>query len=514
MKRAMLWLSLGALAGCATSSKTAAPATPPAEAHAQAAQPADGEPWREKAPAPGAAPELVVPKFVKQVLPNGLTVMVSEEHSLPLVGLAVATGAGTAADPKGKAGLAALTYDMLLQGAGPYDAVALDEQFAKLGGSAFAVTRPDGAMVGTRVLSSSAVEATRLLSQVVLKPRFEKAEFERQKGRRLATLALSVGSPEYLLNEALGQTLYGADHPYARPGSGTPESVEKLTLEDLRAFYKANLGPKDAVFIATGDVTLDQAVAWAKQAFGSWKAPAVRPPAPPDVPERPRQLVMVPKNGLGQTVIAVGRPAVRAQSEEVAPLELASTVFGGFFGSRLNMNLREAKGYSYGANAYLDARRGEGPVIATSAVRADVTGPSLKEFINELEGIKQRPIQPKELEAAREGLIRSLPGSFTTVGDLLESAAGLYWEEKPLDYYGRLVEDLKQATPAQVQAAAEKYFDPKGVDVVMVGDPQTVKSQVAPLDLGTLTVHEPPRPPKGVPQPQPPASRPEVGEAR
>jgi predicted Zn-dependent peptidase len=205
--------------------------------------------------------------------------------------------------------------------------------------------------------------------------------------------------------------------------------------------------------------------------------------------------VLVPKAELGQTLIVVGRPAIRARSEDVAPLELASTVFGGFFGSRLNMNLREAKGYSYGATAYLDARRGQGPLVASSAVRADVTGPALKEVLNELDGLKQRPISSKELEPAREGLIRSLPGSFTTVEDLLQTSAGLYWEEKPLDYYAKLVDELTAATPAQVQAAAEKYFDPKTLSVVMVGDPKTVQSQVGPLNLGELKVHPPPRPP-------------------
>ncbi len=487
MKRPLL-VSLLVLLGCAT-------ATPKPEASpAPEAKPVDREAWRTQ-PAPQKPSPLVVPKFERAVLPNGLTVLVSQERSLPLIALGVATGAGTAADPLGKAGLASLTYDMLLQGAGPYDAVALDEAFAQLGSSAFSSTQPDGAIVGVRVLSSNAEAAVNLLRTVVRSPRFDKAEFAREKRQRLASLTGALARPDYLLRLAAGETLYGAQHPYGHPGSGTPQSVESLTVEEARAFHKKWVGPKNAVFIATGDITLQGAVALATKAFGDWRSPATRPPAPPDPAPSAGRLVLVPKEGLTQTMIMVGRPAVSAKSEEVAPLELAATVVGGFFGSRLNMNLRETKGYSYGASAYLDARRGQGTALAMSQVRADVTGPAFKEMVGELEGLKTRPITAEELEAAREGLIQSIPGSFSTIEELLETAAGLYWEERPLDDYARFIDALLKATPAQVQASAEKYFNPQGISVVMVGDAPTVERQVGPLVAGKIETQPPPRPP-------------------
>jgi zinc protease len=243
----------------------------------------------------------------------------------------------------------------------------------------------------------------------------------------------------------------------------------------------------------TGDATLAEAKAWAEQYLGMWSGKATRPPVPPEVkPDGKRQLILVPKPGLVQTIIAMGRPAIESGHPDEAALELASTVFGGFFGSRLNMNLREAKGYSYGAGAFVDPRRGDGPLMASSSVRADVTGPAVQEFLKELAGLKSRPITPEELEAAREGLIRSLPGTFQTVEDLSRAAAGLFWEEKQLDHYRKLAGQLERATPQQVQAAAEKYFEPSSLDVVLVGDPDQVSKQVRSLGIGELVVRDPP----------------------
>lgn len=158
------------------------------------------------------------------------------------------------------------------------------------------------------------------------------------------------------------------------------------------------------------------------------------------------------------------------------------------------MNLRETHGYTYGARAYVDPRRGIGPLVASSAVRGDATGASLQEFFNELNGVKTRPITTAELEAAREGQIRSLPGSFETVGGLAMAAADLFWKELPLDRYDRVIEGYEKADAASVQQVAEKYFDPALLQIVLVGDPDLVLPQLPPLSLGELLVREPPAP--------------------
>jgi predicted Zn-dependent peptidase len=494
MKRTNIIAALAALilaAGCATAKKEVQPA-PAAPAPEKGAGLAPDEPWRNTQPPPAPPPDLVMPTFVKAVLPNGLEVYVSERHELPLISLGVALAAGSAQDPAGKAGTADLTIRTFLEGAGKRDAIALEQAFADLGASPAALTRQDGAFVGTTVLTRNAPQALALVADIVLRPTLKDEDFKRKQREQLNNLARSAGSPTFLAQEAFTQVMYGKDHPYGNLTSGVPSTVEKLTAKDARQWYQKNVGPKAAALVVSGDVTLDQAKKWAEQYFGTWKGTAVRAPRPPAPKTLEREVVLVPKPGLNQTIVAMGRPSIESGSPEQAPLELATTVFGGFFGSRLNMNLREAKGYSYGANAYVDPRRGPGPLVASSSVRADVTGPAVKEFFNELEGLKQRPITSAELEAAREGLIRSLPGSFNSVEELTRAAAGLFWEERPLDDYKKEVERLQSATLEQVQAAAAKYFDPAKLDMIMVGDPNVVKTQVEPLDVGKIIIHPPP----------------------
>ncbi len=467
---------------------------PPIEQEAPPEEKASAEAWRQTPPSPAEPPELVTPTFQKAVLSNGMELYVSERKDLPLVSMGVAFAAGSAQDPAGKAGLADLTLRTLLEGAGRRDAIALEEAFAELGATPTAAARPDGSFVGTTALTRNASAALALLADVVIRPTLKPEDFKRKQREQLNTLARQAGNPGFLAQEAFTEVMYGDRHPYGSLTSGVPATVEKLTAKDAQTWYRTNVGPKAAALVITGDVTLEQAKQWGEQYFGKWKGTATRPPKPPAVKNATRERVLVPKPGLAQTIIAMGRPSIESGNPDQAALELASTVFGGFFGSRLNMNLREDKGYSYGASAYVDPRRGPGPLVASSAVRADATGPAVKEFYAELDGLKQRPITKDELEAAREGLIRSLPGSFTSVGDLNRAAAGLYWEERPLDYYKKLVERLEGANLEQVQAAAVKYFDPEKLDLVLVGDPDLVMTQLGQIGMGDVKLHQPPEP--------------------
>jgi zinc protease len=328
---------------------------------------------------------------------------------------------------------------------------------------------------------------------VVRQPRFAKADFDRRKKQQLANLALMVGNPRFLATEAFFATVYGEDHPYGHPSTGTPETVERLALADAQRFWTENVGPAAAALVIAGDVTLERATELARTYFGDWKGqakPADKPAAPPSAVRK--QVVFVPKPGLNQTVIVMGRPALAAGAPEEFALDLATQVFGGFFGSRLNMNLREAHGYTYGAGASVDPRHGVGPLMASSAVRGDATAAALQEFMNELNGMKSRPVSQDELEAAREGQIRSLPGSFETVTGLGMAAADLFWKELPLDRYAQMVEGYQNVDGKSVQRVAESYFEPTRQQIVLVGDPDTVQMQVPSLNLGEIVVREPP----------------------
>jgi zinc protease len=490
MRRLFIALCTLALAACASTPEPTPQPEPTVSTPAPQAEqpkPEDAEAFRAKMPSPGKPPELVLPTFEEAKLDNGLTVLVSSRRQLPLVFVGMAFAAGSAQDPKGQAGTADIAFKMLLEGAGGKDTVALDNAFADLGVSPSVTVNPDGSFVGVRVLTRNVEPALGLLSDVVRKPTFAAKDFDRRKKQQLADLVRRMGTPSFLGQQAYLTAVFGEAHPYAYPVGGVPATVEKISLADVKRFYQKQVGPKTAALVVAGDVTKDQAVAWAKKHFGDWKGEAVLPPVPAAPAAPPRELVrFVPKPGLEQTFIMVGRPGLSAGHSDEYSLELATTVFGGFFGSRLNMNLREAKGYTYGAGANSDARLGVGPLTAYSMVRANVTGPALAEFIRELNDIKARPISSKELESAREGLIRAFPGSFETVSGLGASAAALYFKRRPLDEFARTVEGLEKATAAEVQRAAEAYLNPAAMQIILVGDPALIQQQVGPLNLGKL----------------------------
>lgn len=481
MRKFLPALALSFAAGCASQKAQTTEAPPVAQA------PLAADAFRNQAPKPSKAPEIALPRFEQAKLANGVTVLVVQRKELPLLAVKAAFLSGSAQDPQGKDGLAELTYRMLLEGAAGKDAISLDNAFADLGTSPALSVAPDGASVGVTVLARNAQAAFGLLADVVRKPTFGAKDFERRKKQQLVDLSRRLGNPRFLAESAYLQALYGKTHPYAHPVPGTPASVEKLRLQDAKGFYEKHVGPATTALVFAGDITLDQAVKWTETAFGDWKGKAQVPPAPATPPVTPRtQVIFVPKPGLGQTLITVGRPGLAMGHPDEYALELASTVFGSFFGSRLNMNLREAKGYSYGARASSETRYGVGPLTASSAVRADVTGPALVEVMNEVNGLKSRPITAVELAAAREGQIRSFPGAFETVEGLAGSAAQLFYAHRPLDEFQQAVAGLTKATPAEVQKAAESYFEPGSLQIVLVGDPEIIQKQVASLNLGPL----------------------------
>ncbi len=296
-----------------------------------------------------------------------------------------------------------------------------------------------------------------------------------------------AGNPRFLSQEATGRTIFGETHPYGHQALGKTKTVEALTLADVRRFYKKRFGPRASALVFAGDITLKQAKAWAKKHFGKWHGRG-RPFKAPKAPKiEPRtSIVVVPKPGLGQTVITIGRPALAAGDPDEWALRIASMVYGGLFSSRLNMNLREDKGYTYGARAFVDPRLGPGPLVAYSAVRANVTGPSLHEFFAELEGLETHPIEEKEFRDAVEGMRRSIPGWFETVGALASQADQIFLEHQPLDRISRALKILDGLTLERVRKVARTYFVPNTMQIVLVGDPDIIASQVPKLGLGSL----------------------------
>lgn len=447
----------------------------------------DAASWRNQRPEVPEARAPTLPVFQKTVLKNGLTLLLSEVNAVPVVSFNLVSKGGATYDPRTKAGLTSLTYELLEEGAGALDALAFSDAVADLGAGFSAGGGRDSGSVTISGLSRQADGMMKLLADAVMRPRLDAASFERRKQQLIATLVSQRGSPQGLAFEKVPALIYGADHPFGHPPSGTLESVQTLTHADVQAHYKAIFGPKHSALIVAGDMSLEQAKALAETYLGSWNTEALTPPTIPAVQAHVRTEVrLVNKAGAAQTMMIVGRPVFEKGHPDEDALTLANLIFGGTFASRLNMNLREAKGYTYGASSQAAFRNGVGVVLAYSALRADVTGAGLKETIDELARMKSQPATAEELSAARFGLVRSLPGKFEVASAMAGAAEGLFVYDMPLDHFSTLAARYNQVSLEAVQKAAETYLDPSPMQILLVGDAAQVAPQLEGLGYGKL----------------------------
>ncbi|MEL7371689.1 MAG: pitrilysin family protein [Myxococcota bacterium] len=453
----------------------------------------DSETWRAQRPGLNAPRAPQLPTFEKAVLPNGLTIYVATERSLPLVSYQLVLKGGSTQDPLGQAGLTSLTYGMLQEGSKALDALAFSDRVADLGASFGGGAGRDQGSVGISGLRRNADVMLGLLADAVLHPRMAEVDFERLKGKTLADLTRRRGSPQGLAFEYIPPLIYGAEHPYGHPVQGTLESVKGITLAAVKAQYRRLFSPRHAALIAVGDVDLKTIQKSAQSLLGQWQAKGedLRPVPPVEAQPR-RRMLLVNKARTPQTFTLIGRPLFGRGHPDEVQVKLANSVFGGTFGSRLNMNLREGKGYTYGANSVVSFRTGTGAMIAYSALRQDATAPGLKEMFFELEALTQRPPTREEVSDAKTGRIRSLTGQFQTIGASASAASALFVYDLPLDYFSQLPGKYDGTTLDQVQLAAKSYFKPDVMAVLMVGDAEVVLPALKKAGLGPIEVIEPP----------------------
>lgn len=479
--------TLGACAGSKAQTKeTQASRTPP------------DEPWRKERPPSGPTPEVKLPAYQKAVLENGLTVLLAEEHSLPIVDVRVVTLAGSSHEGPEEAGLAALTYDMLDEGAGEYNALTLADAFAKLGTRLEVQSGREAGIVGLGVLKRNADEALRLLSLVVQKPTFGNDDFGRVKERHLSGLKQRLGQPDAVAADVFSLLAYGKRHPYGTPHPGTPDTVEKLTARRAKRFWSEHVGPATTAVIFAGDLTLDEAKALAEEHFGQWKA-RVRHPKPPADPEARKGLLisLIDFPGTPQTVVRIGRPVVKKGDPDEHAFEVFNQILGGMFSSRLNMNLREDKAWTYGAFSGVEPRRALGPVVAGANIQSEHTAAALKEFFAEFQKLRAETVTEEELRAAKDNFIKSLPGKFETVGGMTSAAVPLFVYELPLDDYATLPERIEAVTADDVRRVAERALVDDQMVVVLVGDASKIEAEVKALGLGEVVRFSPDGTPLG-----------------
>lgn len=449
---------------------------------------AQQRPDRTAPPKSGPTPALKLPPIQKHALANGLPLWIVGLHDVPVVHLSMVVRAGSSADPAGKFGLASLTATMLDEGAGERDALAVADAIDFLGADLSTGSSSDAAVVELHVPVARVAEAVPIMADVVLRPRFEPKELQRVREERLTDLLQARDDPSALVDLAFPRLVYGAAHRYGTPDIGTAASLKGLTDADLRDFHKRRYVPSNAALIVTGDVRVDDAVPLAEAAFGGWKDAAAAAAVVPSATQlSSRRVFLVDKPGAAQSEIRIGWVGVPRSTPDYFALRVLNTVLGGAFTSRLNTNLREQHGYSYGARSSFDMRASAGPFSAEAAVQTDKTAESLREFFKELERIRQ-PIPADELEKAKNYLALSLPRSFETTRSVAASLSQMFVHKLPDDYFATFTDRVRTVTAADVQRAAERYIQPDKFAVVIVGDRKAIEPGIRALKLGPLRV--------------------------
>ena len=442
--------------------------------------------WRATAPKPGPERALTLPKPTVFTLDNGLTVYLVERHELPIVSTQFVTLAGAATNPADHPGLAGITAAMLTEGTGKRSADEIAVKAAMLGTDLNAGSNSDTAQLSVSVLKRNLAGGLDLIADSAVHPAFLAKDLERIRARRLTSLIQQEDSPIQLALRSGTLNLFGASNPYGYDSLGTEASLHALTRDQIAGFYANHYGPKSSLLEITGDVTPAEARRLAEAAFGKWTSHAVTPSLPP-VPLPPqRKILLVDKPGSPQTALLTFGVGMERNSPDYPAVTVMNSMLGGLFSSRINMNLREAHGYTYGAFSFYWFYRGVGPFIAGAEVRTDVTAPAANELFKELEGIHTTPLTDAELRMAKDSIIRSLPGSFESADGVNGQIQDLWTYGLPLDYYASLPAKIEAVTSADAQQAAAKYVKPENLLVIAVGDKAKIESGLKDLKLAPV----------------------------
>lgn len=445
---------------------------------------------RSKPPALGPAPTLKLPPAVVRELPNGLKLMIVERHKLPIADFVLVVPAGAAANPAEKAGIADIASTMLTAGTSTRTALQIDDQIGFLGISLGAGSGWDATTVSLTTPTAVLDSALALFADVALRPSFPEAEFARVKQQRLTSLLQLRDRGPAIANRVYPAIIFGADHPYGRPSAGTEASVGGMTASDVSAFYRTNYVPNGATIIAVGDVTPDQVEQKMRALFGGWArgtgatATVGAAPAP-----APTAIYLVDKPGAAQSSFRIGSVGVARSTPEYFPLLVMNTLLGGSFSSRLNQDLREVKGYTYGAGSRFDMRRAAGPFTASAEIVSAKSDSSLMEFMSQLKAIRE-PVPAAELSRTKRYIELTLPSSFETTGQVAARLADVALYGLPLDYYNNYVSNVEAVTPADVQRVAQEHIDPSHLTIVIVGDRKTIQAPIEALHLAPLSIRD------------------------
>ena len=425
------------------------------------------------------------PPFLRRRLPNGLEVLAARQAGVPLVSLELVVPAGGQHDPAGQAGLATLTASVIDEGTQRRSAMEVAADVERLGGYLTTGADWDEGYLGTGLLARDRQAGIELLAEVLGEPTFPEEEIERLRRQRLGEILRRSQDPSILADEKLSQAIYQGT-PYANPLIGTAETVEALDRESLMGFYRRHYTLRGAALIAVGDLDPEEILRAAETAFGGRDAAA---PAAPEILPAPLDGIsihVVDRAGASQTELRLGHAGVSRRDPDYIPLVVLNSLLGGQFTSRINMNLRERHGYTYGASSRFVARLQPGPFIIDAAVSTEAAGAAAREVLAELRRIREEVVAADEMEETRSYILGVFPYTFQTIGDFAKRLETLALHGLPNDYYDTYQQRLAAMRREEILEVARRHLHPERIAVVAVGPADALVPQFE--GLGTVTV--------------------------
>ena len=440
-------------------------------------------------PTPRPAREYRFPSFARSTLANGLNVIVARVSKLPVVSVATVIGSSAAGDPQGKEGLAELTAQALREGTERRNGIQLALDLEKLGTSLESGADWDTTVASMTVLRVNLDRAFEIFAETLMSPAFRAEDIERLKAERLAERMQLLDEPRGLADESFSRFLFASDARYAAPMSGTSKSVSSITREDVQEVYSRNYSPSSTTVIFAGDITPDDALKLVETTLGVWQGRQSAPVAKPDrVARTTRAVEIVSKADAAQSELRLGHIGVPRTHPEYFGIVVMNAVLGGLFSSRINLNLREVHGYTYGASSYFDWRRHSGPFVISTAVQSEVTAPAISETLREIDAMREKEIAHEELTLATSYLEGVFPIRYETSAAIASALAGMVTFGLPEDYFDMYRSKISSVTTQDVLDAARKYVRPEELQIVVVGNPEIVRGPVEQLNFGPTLI--------------------------
>jgi zinc protease len=446
--------------------------------------------WRKSKPEPGSAPVLHLPVPQEFTLANGLKVLLVENHALPVLSAEIVSRAGSDSVPDAKSGLATLTAEVMSDGTVSRDLTQLATDEERIGAHVETGAGMDSGTISMDVMTTHTAEGMNLLADVAEHPGFRKDDVDRRRKQRLVRIEQETDNVQSMAMR-VGPKLVFGDSPYGTSATGTTASVGSITPADISAFYASHYGPGDSALLLAGDVTRAQAESLARQYFGKWRGKTEAEPAIPPAPApQPTHVVIVDKPGAPQSALQAFGIGVPANSPDADTLTVMNYTLGGSFASRINMNLREVHGYTYGARSLFSEYRDGGLFQAGGLVRTDVTASAARELMAEINKFAVKPSTPEELAAAREASVQSLPGRFETTSNVVRAVESIFLYGWPLDYYAKLPAKYQAVTSADIARVAQKYLHPDQLVIVTAGDRAKIEPGLKDAGLGPVEARD------------------------